>query len=420
MRSRTALVIAAVAVAGCEASASDGGFSVADSAGVRIAVSEAPAWVAGEEWEVEPIPSVEIGVAEGEEAYQLYRVFSARRLVDGRIAVGNSGSHEVRLYDGSGRFLSALGRRGGGPGEFGEFSSLRICERSEGDIRPSEDRPTAVAVRASGGLLVEDGANDRVNAYDPDGAVAGMVKAEALPGTRPPRVMGCFGDASYLTWTPGGTGTLQGADGEIIGSESHYHRHLPDGTYATRLAVIATQPRVVNEVNGITNFPFVPLSAAPAHAAGRDHLYLGAGEVGSVDVRGLDGALLRRIEWPARGRQATAAVWERYTQASLEQLSDNQRRQYARLYERDMPVPDSTPAYRSLLEDDVGHLWVERYRLPWEEARLWEVFEPGGRWLGTVEIPAGLTVFQIGADFVLGRHLDDFGVERVRLHALSR
>ena len=419
MRPLTGLVIAAIAGGGCAGSDTTGGFSATDSAGIRLARSAAPAWAAGEEWWVEPAPSVEIGVAEGQEAYQLYRVFSARRLADGQIAVGNSGTHEVRLFDASGRFLSAQGRRGGGPGEFGEFSSLRICERAAGDIRQSGDRPTVVSFPASGGLLVADGANNRVNAYAPDGTVAGMVQPEALPDTRPPGVMGCFGDGSFLTWTPAGTGTLQGADGEIIRSESHYHRHLPDGSYGTRLAAIATQPRVVNEVNGVTNFPFVPLSAAPAYAVGRDRLYIGSGEAGSVEVRGLDGTLLSRIEWPAPGRHARAAVWDRYTQESLEELSDDRRRQYARLYERDMPVPDSTPAYRSLLEDETGHLWVERYRLPWEEARLWEVFDPDGRWLGTVEVPPGLTVFQIGADFVLGRHLDDFGVERVRVHRLS-
>ena len=420
MKALVGWVLLAAACGGCGAPEAGGGFSVADSSGVRIVTSEAPAWGAGDGWRVEPVPAVDIGVAEGEEAYLLYRVSSARRLADGRIAVGNSGTHHVRLYDATGRFESALGRQGGGPGEFGEFSSLRICERSDGDIGLSGDRPTTVGFPARGGLLVVDGANDRVNAYDPDGTVAGTVKPEALPNTRPPNVLGCFDDGSFLTWTPAGTGTLQGADGEIIRSESHFHRHLPDGSYGTRLAAIATQPRVVNELNGVTNFPFVPLSAAPAYVAGRSRLYIGAGEVGSVAVRGLDGTLLSRIEWPARGRHATAAVWDRYTQASLEDLPDNRRPQYARLYERDLPLPDSTPAYRALLEDETGHLWVERYRLPWEEARMWEVFDPDGRWLGTVEMPSGLTVFQIGADFVLGRHLDDLGIERVRLHALSR
>src|SRR5688500_18511880 len=67
-------------------------------------------------WTMEERPAVEIGTGEGEDA--LYRVTSAARLRDGRIAVANAGTQQVKLFGADGRHLASLGRRGGGPGEF--------------------------------------------------------------------------------------------------------------------------------------------------------------------------------------------------------------------------------------------------------------------------------------------------------------
>jgi hypothetical protein len=48
------------------------------------------------------------------------------------------------------------------------------------------------------------------------------------------------------------------------------------------------------------------------------------------------------------------------------------------------------------------------------------VFDPDGRWLGGVETPVAYRIYQIGADFLLGRHRDDLGVERIRLYELIK
>ena len=48
------------------------------------------------------------------------------------------------------------------------------------------------------------------------------------------------------------------------------------------------------------------------------------------------------------------------------------------------------------------------------------IFDPDGRVLGRLETPVGLEVFEVGADYVLGRYRDDFDVEFVQLWDLSR
>lgn len=48
------------------------------------------------------------------------------------------------------------------------------------------------------------------------------------------------------------------------------------------------------------------------------------------------------------------------------------------------------------------------------------VFDTDGRLLGTVQMPRGFAVFQIGRDLVLGRARDEFDIEHIRLYELIR
>jgi hypothetical protein len=84
-------------------------------------------------------PTVTIGGQESEKQ-QLYRVFGAARLSDGRIALVNSGAHQLRFYDRHGRFLQQVGRNGSGPGEFRDAFYLWVlpCDTIwVGDYSPS-------------------------------------------------------------------------------------------------------------------------------------------------------------------------------------------------------------------------------------------------------------------------------------------
>jgi hypothetical protein len=83
------------------------------------------------------------------------------------------------------------------------------------------------------------------------------------------------------------------------------------------------------------------------------------------------------------------------------------------------PLPETMPAYRSLLADLEGNLWVQEFRLS-EEAPEWSVFDSEGRYLGLVEIPADGTVTEIGSDYVLGVWRDELDTERVMKYELRK
>lgn len=113
-------------------------------------------------WRLAAAPSLTIGVVEGDPHYELAGAASAVRLSDGRIAVANTGSDQIYLYDARGTFLRTVGHRGGGPGE---FKMLGRIYRLAGDS-----------------LAGYDGGADRLNLYTPQGEFVRTVPFAAVTG----------------------------------------------------------------------------------------------------------------------------------------------------------------------------------------------------------------------------------------------
>ncbi len=99
-RPAIAAVLAALSLAGCRTGEASGPTSeVRDSAGVAIVLNSGEVGPDGGGWAVDPEPVLSIGTFAGDSLYQLFRVQGAARLPDGRIAVANGGSGEIRVYD---------------------------------------------------------------------------------------------------------------------------------------------------------------------------------------------------------------------------------------------------------------------------------------------------------------------------------
>jgi hypothetical protein len=395
----SSILPAALALAACAVRPSDTAFTERDSLGIRILESHEPEYHG---WNLSSEPAVEIGVAEGPEEYQLYRVYSAMRLDNGEILLTNSGSGELRFYDAEGRFVNSAGRHGGGPGEFFEYSSMRMW-------------------RAGSGSVAIDANTNRVNVFDTSGASLSDVSLETSGDA--PRVFmsGVFGDGTWLASAPAGGGRLTGLPGDIIRSEWLYLRYTSEGTVLGELLRMPDRPRMVHEYGEIRHFPYIPLAPEPKLAPGGDRLYVARGSAPEVEVRDLDGALTTLIRWDAQDQATTADIWDNYEREFLDAIGDDdQRRQYAHFLNEDLPLPDRVPAVQSLMVDADGNLWVERFRFFWETQPVWDIFSEAGRWLGSIETPEGFDVYDIGVDYVLGRSRDDLGVERVQLFELDR
>ncbi len=375
-------------------------FATRDSAGVVLVESSAPLWTQESAWQLGASPQVTIGTADGPEEYQLSWVWDALLLKSGLIVVGNAGSQELRFYDSIGGFVRKAGRKGEGPGEFGPFSDLRIW-------------------RLPGGVLaVRDAPQPRINLFDTVGAFLKTVTLEVPTGAAPPSMVGSFADGTLLVtaYEPD-----DGPPGQVVRSAVRYLRYSPTGTQLALLARVASAPRYVHQEGNVTHYPYLPFSVEPAIAADSTTVLLlrdGDAELERLDQ---NGRVIGRIRWGPERRRVTAALYRQYVSADLAQTSNpDQKRLYETFYKLSLPLPELIPAYRDLHVDETRHIWVERYRLPWETGRVWDVLEPSGRWLGVVTLPGRFWLHRAGERYLLGTQMDSLDVERVQLYPLSR
>jgi hypothetical protein len=394
---RTALLTAIVVVTGaCHGAPRKRAFSsVRDSAGIEIVESTAPAWGKGEAWRVDPAPILAIGVLEGPEEYQLFRAYSPLRTARGEIVVANTGSLQMRFYDLEGKHLRAVGREGGGPGEFMRMGAIwRLGEDS---------------------LVVFDFGNNRLSVHGIDGSFGRTLRLEHVTAAIP-LPMGVFADGKILAyWHLVSEGsTTEGlqriprmygiwdADGSFVDSLAR----LP----GSELFSVSVGP----EHSVATGRPF---GRAPVEIAGGDRWYYGSSDRYEIEVRGMDGTLQRLMRRPVPNRPVTKDL-----------IADRERRLRQRRAERgatsatpfdDIPYPADMPPYESLRLDAGGNLWVAYYRLEEEPVR-WAVFDPEGRWLGDVQTPDGGRAWDIGDDYVLGVWQDELDVQQVRMYRLVK
>lgn len=367
--------------------------AVRDSAGVVIIENARPEWADGAEWRVAAEPDLSIGAVAGEDAYLLDRVAHALRQSNGRIVVFNGGTQELRYYDAGGGYLYSVGGRGDGPGE---FQGARRLFRAPGDS-----------------LVVADGIAGRLSLLDPDG---GFVRSHNVGwGRASPSGRLADGRMVHLTY----------ADPELAVAVGHVRvpLHLllfaPERALEDTAAVLPGGDEYRVEVQGgISNYD-VPFGRQQNIAVAGDRIYSGLGEVFEVEVRRADGVLESLIRAAVRPRSVRPEDLERWRRGLLERASERSRPAVERVV-RDAPVPATMPAYSAFRVDAEGNLWVRVYAPPGEPAVTWRVFDPRGRWLGEVDLPEGLDVTEIGADYLLGIVRDELDVEYVRLYRIEK
>lgn len=390
------LSILAAALAGCDdaGDAEPRAATVRDSAGVMIV--ESPAALADRllGWALSAEPEVRIGVVEGDPDYQLSLVTGAASLPDGRIAVVNGGTQEVRFFSPAGEFLQSVGRQGRGPGEF-QFPQLLPA--------PSYDS-----------LLIADFLANRFTFIGSDGGFGRFI----TPAWPPAEPLGWLGGGSVLMQRSGATATPDTPEGLITNEITFLTASLDGGSTGTvaqlpgpRIWVWKTPRQII--------FTSVPFDGVPSAAVGADEIYIAPGGPPEVRVYGEDGALRRVLRIERASEPLARSEWDDLVEAQVadEDTPGEQaalRGRYAR-----MPMPDQKPAFRRVLVDAAGQAREEHFRADTLAAAGWTVFDRGGTALGTVQTPAGLVVQQIGRDFVLGRARDELDIEYVVRYRLA-
>ncbi|MEX0692656.1 MAG: 6-bladed beta-propeller [Gemmatimonadales bacterium] len=374
-----------------------------DSAGIRIVESVRPVWAPGRGWRLDDEPSLVIGTEDGPPEYQFYRIGGAHRTPEGSLIVTNAGSSQIRVYDVGGRHVRAMGQRGGGPGEFHQFSGMSLWVGSNGTIH------------------VEDGANDRINAFTIDGALVRTYRLQATEQFPRAFPLAMLSNSEWLAWAPRGGGTLSGAPGSVIESEWAYARYRADGTWVAEVLRAAGRPRLVHQSGSLTHYPYIPLTADPLVAAAGGGFAIWIGPHPEIALRDGAGVVRTLIRWHPTRRRAVSEVWDRFARDDVERITQERDRiLYRNLYALSLPLPRDVPVIARLLADANGNLWTEHYRLPWDTVPAWDIFNSEGHWLGELMVPRGLRLLEIGSDHVVARHRDEDGIERVQVYRLVK
>jgi hypothetical protein len=355
------------------------------------------------------VPAVRIGVTEGASEYQWTRPVAAARLPDGGFAVLEQVPAEVRLFDGSGRFLGRVGAAGDGPGEF----------RS----------PAGLLVPGGDTILVWDRAAARLSWFSIDGS---LIRDRTL------REPGGIRTLRRVALTAGGVAVVLGAvtTEEELGNQGRIRETWqvvpvgPDGEADPSLGSVRGTERVIDvarsasgevvavQVQGRWWWGEGFASASRRGVWTADRLRL---EARHFDLeRGLD----RIVRIQAEDRPFTAALIDSLHGVELDRVEDPEIRELweADFEERD--YPESVPPVGSVFGDAAGRLWIGLTEAPpqpllsgaFTAIRRWVLFEENAgaerddpaavRLLGVVDLPPGSHPLWADAEGVLLVRID--------------
>lgn len=419
-------VLSAIAVSGCAGADQDPpglqnpiASEIHDSAGIPIVENRAPAPGSRLGWVVGDAPVVSIGTRDATDAFQFYRVGDATRLPGGRIVVANGGSNELLVFDADGNHLGAWAGEGDGPGEFWSLSTVRPWP-GDSLIAGDSEQGRASIFDLSGTHGRTMSLRGPVDPATREVAAAGQAADDVPASVEPHVIRRVLPDGTLLTWTP--RGYRQG----FHRWESTYALMDTDG--ATRASLgnylgIETLSAFYQQPDG--NFAVIPLW----HPFGKTTVTTAWGELAAIgdtqtyEIRAYrsDGSLARIVRRDHETRIPTQAEQYQAFRNRFAGLSEEDREPRMTVA-ADVPLVESFPAYSRMRGDALGNLWVGEFRLPEAayEGALWTVFDAEGRVLGFVETPGGLSIFEIGGDYILGSTTDEMDVEYVQLWELAR
>jgi hypothetical protein len=371
-------------------SGSGSGTQAGDSS---IVESRSPVWDTRNLWQLETQPALDLGVDQGAPAFEFETILGLTRLANGNIVVGNDGTNQLRFFSPEGAFIRAVGNDGEGPGEFRAFNGVFPYRRDS--------------------LIVWDYRLKRWTVFDTAGAFVRIISPER-PGLNP-RSLSPLDDGSLII-----ADTYVGSNqlGKI--DQVRFFRFNPAGRLTDSLGTYPSAERF-RPANGDNIVIFRIFGPTLVSVGGPDGFFIGLGADNEVlDFSGR-GQLRRTFRWSGGDRKVTRADIDRFRSDFINGLGESEQdRQFARFLP-EVPVAELFPAYSHMRRDRVGNLWIAEYRRPHHTGpRSWTVLNSDGRWLGDVNMPDGLHVWDIGDSYVLGVVTDEFDVEHVRMYMIAK
>lgn len=347
-------------------------------------------------------PTVVIGTTGGDPDYELYRVFGASRLSDGRIVLVNQGSQELRFYDRDGRFLQRAGGAGGGPGEFRDAFYLWVLP---GDtIWVGDYRPWQFLVFSPEGEWVRT-VRPRPEYPNSPGIVDVLADGRSVLSRR-----------AFFAYGPrfeprNTTVVVHGSDGMLIDTVGTY----PNGRWG----------RVGDDPNSPGLYPLFESFLRVAAVGSR----IVVGHTSRPELKVLEATEALRperiIRWTAGSREIRPEDVDEERRRLAEPYQDMapaMRRQLVDpLVSEERPIADEFPAFSSLMVGRDGRMWIRQYPRPGaSDTPEWVAFGSDGRFDCRLAVPAFDELLEFGQDYLLALERDELDVERVVEYGIGR
>ncbi|MDE2763301.1 MAG: 6-bladed beta-propeller [Gemmatimonadota bacterium] len=366
-----------------EASAEqDSAVILRDSADIQIVENVTPKWDSAEFWSVEPEPEFTIGGYGGTSdprnaSHLVWDIVAAAVLSDGRVVMlSPNGENKVLIFEPSGALSASFGRQGDGPGEFQYPHDLQVL----GDtIAVWEGMFGAVSYFDASGTLLRERHID----------VGAVISATRTTDRYPSESMRQpLPDGSFIV-----TIRLRGWErpraGELYREPVGYVR--VDTTYAAHALGWWEGLEEVSPHD--PSIPFLPFPAASIIAGGGHPLsiYLTNGdsyELHRFSTEGVLQRIIRRELDPSPVTSEDVDRWKEHFVLSNPLYNSPNPLVDRRDWEQAMAAVPSRfhPPINKMHVDSEGYLWVQDGGGQ-DTTAQWTVFDPGGRWLGTLEIP---------------------------------
>lgn len=134
-----------------------------------------------------------------------------------------------------------------------------------------------------------------------------------------------------------------------------------------------------------------------------------------IDHIGPGGRLLRSVRVPEHALSAEIAD-PRAVRDSLFSGAPEAMRGPLRDLAEELPIPPRWPPLVELIADDLGRLWVRQYRQDLLQEATWQVFTPDGAYVDEVTTPPRFIPRVIEGGRIVGVWRDELDVESVRVY----
>jgi sugar lactone lactonase YvrE len=337
--------------------------------------------------------SVELAIgSETDERYTFANVMGIDVDRAGRIVVADLGQKTVSLFDASGKFLFAIGRSGGGPGEYVDGCCVRFSPTGELWIRDMGNtrhvrfmmEPTKAVER---GVVRMSAAN--VGFRGEIAPLADGTIIDVVPRSEPGKVAHGF-DLQQLS-----------ADNKVLRTVST--RIPPDDSLAIKLIALKQGN------SEVLRYFYPPHPPYALFALARDGEFaMAISSRYAVSLHSPDGAIRHVIRRDGTARPTLSAAERERAQRDVSRMREVSGGKAA------FDVPARKQPLRGIQFDAAGRLWVER-AVPDGAEREADVYEQSGRLVELRRWPANVSFANayLGSDVAVGVQIDSLGVPKV-------